>query len=147
MSLTRTKQEQERLTLEYFSGKPAQVNSDLAARILRRLIAERRVKLVEIEQGRDPRQDPQDGDCLLAPDGPRMVGGIVREIAGHTRHPLVEVMWGCGDSRYYYTPLPEWRERMKTATVLYASRNDLTQSDAQPSAPESPNKKTQTEAD
>lgn len=61
---------------------------------------------------RDPRINPKQGDALLDPkDGAIVVGRISDG----------EVMFGCGDHRYWYMALDEWRVRMKEAKVLHAA--------------------------
>ncbi len=59
---------------------------------------------------RDPRSDPHEGDALLTEDGAIVIGSVDPE-----------VMYGCGDHRYWFLPLPEWRKQMADAKVLHVS--------------------------
>lgn len=92
----------------------------------------RGVEFHEWTQYRDPRVDPAREDVLLAEDGIRVVGDVATNEEG-----LVDVWWGCGDPRYYWTPLPEWREEMKSAKVIYAAPTgpDPSQPSDSPRAP------------
>lgn len=60
---------------------------------------------------RDPRTEPRAGDAILS-DGSAYVIGEVDD---------AEVMYGCGDHRYWYKPLDQWRDDMKEATVLHVA--------------------------
>lgn len=61
---------------------------------------------------RDPRLNPKPGDVLLEKDEefPLIVGGNTTDL---------EIWWGCGDSRYWWCSIDEWRTRHAESRVLY----------------------------